>query len=82
MNVVFDEGQAFNCLFGEEGRFNVELGYTPPQNPYDGVYEVTPTKYEQYLFTANKSLENNITVHKTPYAEVSNEYGGETVTIL
>lgn len=49
---------------------------------YDGVYEVTPTAREQILHTINKKMEDNVTVHKTPYSEVSNEYGGYTVTIL
>lgn len=49
---------------------------------YDGVYEVTPTAREQILHTINKKMEDNVTIHKTPYSEVSNEYGGYTVTIL
>ena len=49
---------------------------------YDGDYEVTPTNYEQVLYTHQKTMREDVTVHKTPYAEVSNPYGGETVTIL
>lgn len=82
VTVDFDEGINFDCLFGDEGRFEVDFGYTPPTNTYDGTYEVTPTDYEQYLFTTNKLLENNVTVHKTPYSEVSNISGGYTATIL
>lgn len=49
---------------------------------YDGAYEVTPTAREQILHTKHKKMEDDVTVHKTPYSEVSNEYGGYTVTIL
>lgn len=49
---------------------------------YDGDYEVTPTNNEQILHTKHKKMEDDVTVHKTPYSEVSNEYGGYTVTIL
>ena len=82
VTVDFNEGTDFNCLFGNEGQFEVEFGYTPPTDAYEGTYEVTPTDYEQYLYTANKLLENNVTVHKTPYSEVSNVSGGYTATIL
>lgn len=50
--------------------------------PYDGAYEVTPTDYEQYLATENKTLKRDVTVHKVPYYETSNESGGYTVSIL
>lgn len=50
--------------------------------PYDGEYEVTPTAYEQYLDTSNKFLKRDVTVHKVPYLETSNESGGFTVSIL
>lgn len=49
---------------------------------YDGVYEVTPTAREQILHTINKKMEDNVTVHATPYSQVINDYGGYTVTIL
>lgn len=50
--------------------------------PYDGAYEVTPTSYEQYLATENKTLKRDVTVHKVPYYETSNESGGYTISIL
>lgn len=49
---------------------------------YDGVYEVTPTAREQILHTINKKMEDNVTVHATPYSQVMNDDGGYTVTIL
>lgn len=49
---------------------------------YDGVYEVTPNKHEQILHTINKKMEDNVTVHATPYSQVMNDNGGYTVTIL
>lgn len=51
-------------------------------DPYTGSYEATPTAYEQALPTAGRSMVRNVTVHKVPYAETSNESGGFTVSIL
>ena len=56
----------------------IELEYPA----YDGVYEATPTTEEQVFATAEKSMLQDFTVHATPYSEVSNPQGGETVTIL
>lgn len=50
-------------------------------NPYTGSYEVTPTAYEQSLPTSGKSMTRNVTIHKVPYYETSNE-SGITVSIL
>ena len=48
---------------------------------YQGPYEVTPKAYEaQVLQTINKTLQNNVTVFKVPYYEVSN-LSGKTVYI-
>lgn len=52
------------------------------QDPYTGSYEATPTAYEQALPTAGKSMTRNVTIHKVPYAETTNESGGYTVSIL
>lgn len=52
------------------------------QDPYTGSYEATPTAYEQALPTAGKSMTRNVTIHKVPYQETSNESGGVTVSIL
>lgn len=55
-------------------------GETPPI--YDGTYTVTPKAYNaQILDTSGKLMENDVTVYKIPYNEVSNPTGGKTVTI-
>lgn len=51
-------------------------------NPYTGSYEATPTAYEQSLPTSGKTMTRNVTIHKVPYAETTNESGGFTVSIL
>lgn len=73
MSVEFSQDDNFVCDFGE--------GAAEPGD-YSGPYEITPTSSEQYLPTANKTLAQMVTVHRTPYAEVSNLFGGYTVTIL
>ena len=49
---------------------------------YEGTYSVTPSTADaQTLPTAEKYLENDITVQKIPYYEVDNSSGGTTVYI-
>ena len=49
---------------------------------YEGEYTVTPaTENEITLATAQRLLLANVRVNKIPYAEVSNNKGGKTVTI-
>lgn len=53
-------------------------GYTQ----YAGSYSVTPAAASpQILLTANKLLQNNVTVAKIPYTEVDNPSEGVTVSI-
>lgn len=47
---------------------------------YEGSYEVIPKVKKQYLYTRDKWLKDDVTVHDIPYDEVSNTYG-TTVTI-
>lgn len=48
---------------------------------YSGSTDVIPSEKEQILYTEGKTLIDNIFVRPIPYAEVSNDYGGKTVTI-
>ena len=49
---------------------------------YEGAYEVTPSATEdQTLLTAQKYMDADVKIEKIPYAEVSNNTGGTTVTI-
>lgn len=48
---------------------------------YDGDYVVIPKVTEQSLPTAEKFMEEDVTVKSIPYFEVSNEAGGSSVYI-
>lgn len=49
---------------------------------YDGEYVITPSTEEaQTLLTAQTFVDSNIKIEKVPYAEVTNNSGGKTVTI-
>ena len=48
---------------------------------YDGSYQVTPKTVSQTLVTANKLMQADVMVNEIPYAEVTNNSGGKTVTI-
>ena len=82
IEVGFARNDAFTCGFNDDDGFTVDFGNGESGEVYHGAYEVTPTSSEQYLYTANSILTQNVTVHATPYAEVSNEEGGYTATIL
>lgn len=59
-----------------------EQRYVFGGTPYDGAYEVTPTASEQSLPTRDRLMRGDVTVHKVPYFETSNESGGYTISIL
>lgn len=61
----------------------ISPGQLAPRFPiYDGIYEVTPlAQLDIVLDTANKILQNNVTVNKIPYFQTSNLSGGYTATI-
>lgn len=45
-------------------------------SPYTGSYDVTPKAHnDQVLETANKTLTNNITIHKIPFVQSHNDSG-------
>lgn len=48
---------------------------------YSGQYAIVPSTNEQNLTTKNKILTDDIAVNAIPYAEVTNNTGGLTVTI-
>lgn len=48
---------------------------------YKGKYQIIPSVLEQILETKNRYLIDNVTVTQIPYHTVSNESGGNTVTI-
>lgn len=75
---------------------NIDISATPSQEievkqdvvinvieapPYEGEYEVTPSFEAQTLPTADRLLTKDVIVEEIPYAEVSNNSGGTTVTI-
>lgn len=42
---------------------------------YEGPYEVVPTRQDQVLETALKTMEEDVLVHEIPYWETANQYG-------
>jgi hypothetical protein len=52
-----------------------------PATFYEGEYEVTPKFEAQTLKTADRLLTKDVIIEEIPYAEVSNNAGGTTVTI-
>lgn len=81
VSVDFDESSDFVCSFAEENAFIVDLGFTPPENEYEGPYEVTPSAEQQTLETKDMLLANNVIINPIP-----NNYGlitwnGSTITV-
>lgn len=50
-------------------------------DPYTGDYEVTPAVESQTLPTAQKLMEQDMTIKAIPYFETSNDFDGKTVYI-
>lgn len=50
--------------------------------PYKGEYEVVPKAHKPtILATAGKKMVENVKVLEIPYSQVSNDAGGNTITI-
>ena len=69
----------------EELRKSIELAESLPEfeevELYEGEYIVTPTVSNQTMATKNKLMINDVTIEAIPYAEVTNNSGGTTVSI-
>ena len=74
VKITFSEGEKFICNFGE---FYVSHDY----DWFDGEYEYTPSWSEQTLPTAGKGMAKDLTIHEIEINEVSNPYGGLTLSI-
>lgn len=61
----------------------VNVGGTIKIEPvhYEGEYEVTPSTEQKVLETKQKFMDDDVTVRKIPFYEVSNATGGTTITI-
>lgn len=60
---------------------SLALAYALNADVYTGDYEVTPQTVGQELFTKQKFMADDVTVHAIPYYEVGNNSGGSTVYI-
>ena len=73
--IGFDNEDQFGTCFGRVTR--VQEGET-----YPGPYEALPDPlYDQGFPTQGKLMSADMVFRKIPYAEVGNEFGGNTVTI-
>lgn len=72
-----DDSKTIPANFGEIQTVTKYIG----GEKYEGSYVVTPKVREQTLHTANKSLENDVTIKEIPFFKVSNNSGGNTVYI-
>lgn len=78
LNVTFKGDKPLKLKYGEVHKVTEYVG----GELYEGTYSVTSkVDTDVILPTAKKVLEKDITVNKIPYAEVSNNTGGKTVTI-
>lgn len=81
INVGLDIDDGFTAEMSAEEDFVCSMGSSIPSGDYDGPYEVTPKAYEeQILYTANKTMAQNVTIHEVPYYETPNT-DGNTVYI-
>lgn len=73
------ETKYFECeFFSQEQSFETEFLSAQVINAgehYDGEYEIVPLAVEQVLDTADKVMDDDITVGAIPYYEVGNMHG-------
>lgn len=90
MNVTFSEvgGKTFNVRFQQDRQsFGADFGEIQHLteyvggDPYDGEYAITPKVEAQTLPTKEKVMLDDVTIMAIPYAEVTNNSNGKTVTI-
>ena len=66
-------------LFADFGEIHEIVSDVVPK--YDGTYDVIPSTAAQILQTERKMMTDNVNIRSIPYAEVSNDSNGYTVTI-
>lgn len=87
MIITFDikeEKFDFDLLSNETNQsitFDIEAGKVNPKQRYDGDYEITPKISETVLHTRQKFMTDDVTIFQIPFSSVTNEQGGQTVTI-
>ena len=79
--VIEFEKTDINVTFKENTDVEIDVSSFGGGIPYEGQYDVVPSVDFQLLPTAEKVLEDDVIVHPIPYSEVSNKFGGYTVTI-
>lgn len=69
-NLEFESDNAiFDFEFEDDAVFDMDfeaVSVIPADDPYDGPYEATPTRFEQVFNTAHKSMNTNFVVHPIP----------------
>ena len=82
----FDGDEQMTMKFGAEMPIHTEFQdvviIDSSAEAYTGEYLVIPTTEDQILATNRKRMTDNVTVKQVPYAQVTNPYGGDTITIL
>lgn len=69
--------QPFDVCFGKVHHLTEYVG----GDPYDGEYDITPKVEAQTMPTKEKIMLEDVTIRAIPYAEVTNQSNGKTVTI-
>lgn len=81
MNVTFESTEYIDVKFSQDNDFEVDLGYTVPQNVYEGDYIITPSEEKIVLPTDSKSLEGDITINPIPSNYGLVTWDGNALTI-
>ena len=76
----FDVGfQNVNRVFEADFQNVITTRIIP--DPYMGSYEVTPELFEQTMYTRNKTMAEDVTIHEVPVYRTRNPQGGNTIII-
>jgi len=80
---IISESSSVSGIVSSSPSFSTKIGAggSALLPPYKGAYIVIPGKNETSIPCENKRMTDNLTITAIPYAEVSNESGGITVSI-
>ena len=75
LKVTTAEPIPIGLSFGEPLTLKLEMSGQGGAETYEGPYEVTPKRRDQFLATAKKLMSKDVTVFEIPWWETANPYG-------
>ena len=82
--LAVDDDSACALTLGDSDNASLSIGgtlYEITPIPYEGAYEVTPTRYEQVLHTESKNMLHDVIINPIPSNYGLITYNGSVITV-